>query len=100
MMRGVLYAEHVPLFLCESKWLLRLKENCLSSSVCLPFPRIALKGLLCGAWWLFGRFVAFRPKDLWLESHSGRHIRTFGKSFTRSCLRSEERRVGKECRSR
>src|SRR6218665_2525348 len=40
----------------------------------------------CGARWLIGRYVAFRPKGRWFESHSSRHVGTLGKSFTRSCL--------------
>src|SRR6218665_1823858 len=39
-----------------------------------------------GAWWLIGRFVAFRPKGRGFESRSSRHTGTLGKSFTRSCL--------------
>ena len=36
--------------------------------------------------WLLGKFVAFSPKGRVFESRSGRHVRTLGKSFTRSCL--------------
>src|SRR6218665_3150919 len=39
-----------------------------------------------GAWWLIGRFVAFRPKGRGFESRSSRHVGTLGKSLTRSCL--------------
>ena len=40
----------------------------------------------CRAWWLIGRFVAFRPKGCGFESRSIRHAGTFGKSFTHSFL--------------
>ena len=40
----------------------------------------------CGAWWLIGRFVAFRPKGRGFESSSSCHVGTLDKSFTRSCL--------------
>jgi len=46
-----------------------------------------LKG--CGAWWLRGAqvgFGAFRPEGRGFKSHSSRHLRILGKSFTRSCL--------------
>ncbi len=39
-----------------------------------------------GAWWLIGRFDAFRPKSRGFESRSSRHVGTLGKSFTHSCL--------------
>ena len=39
----------------------------------------------CGAWWLSGRFVAFRLNGHRFESHSGRHIGPLDKSFTHSC---------------
>ena len=42
--------------------------------------------ILCGAWWLISRFNAFRPKGRRFELRSSRHVVTFGKSFTRSCL--------------
>ena len=45
-----------------------------------------MQQLLSKAWWLIGRFVAFRPKDCGFESRSNRHLGTLGKSFTRSCL--------------
>src|SRR6218665_2987965 len=38
------------------------------------------------SWWLIGRFNAFRPKDRGFDSRSSRHLGTFGKSFTHSCL--------------
>src|SRR6218665_1714876 len=41
---------------------------------------------ICGAWWLIGRFVTFRPKGRGFEYRSSRHVGTLGKSFTRSCL--------------
>ena len=40
----------------------------------------------CGAWWLIGRFGAFRPKGWVFESRSGRHVGTLVKYFTHSCL--------------
>ena len=42
--------------------------------------------LTCGAWWLIGRFVAFRSKGNGFKSRSSHHVGTAGKSFTRSCL--------------
>jgi len=42
-----------------------------------------------GAWWLrvgLVGFDAFRPEGRRFESHSSRHVRTLGKSFTRCCL--------------
>src|SRR6218665_2403758 len=39
-----------------------------------------------GAWWLTGRFIAFRPKGYGFESRSSCHIGTLGKAFTRSSL--------------
>ena len=39
-----------------------------------------------GAWWLIGRFDTFRPKGRRFKYRSSRHVGTFGKSFTRSCL--------------
>ena len=39
-----------------------------------------------GAWWLIGRFIAFRPKGRGFESRSDHHKGTLGKSFTCSCL--------------
>ena len=38
------------------------------------------------AWWLIGRFVAFRAKGRGFESRSSRHVETLGKSFTYSAL--------------
>src|SRR6218665_2321719 len=38
------------------------------------------------AWWLIGRFDAFRPKNRGFDSRSSRHLGIFGKSFTHSCL--------------
>jgi len=38
------------------------------------------------AWWLIGRFVAFRLKGRGFESRSSSHVGTLTKSFTRSCL--------------
>jgi len=38
-----------------------------------------------GLWWLIGRFV-FRPKGCGFKSRYGRHVGTFDKSFTCSCL--------------
>ena len=38
------------------------------------------------AWWLIGRFAAFRLKGRGFESHSDRHVGTLGKFFTCSCL--------------
>ena len=38
------------------------------------------------AWWLIGRFDAFRAKDRGFESRTIRHVETLGKSFTRSNL--------------
>src|SRR6218665_3115690 len=38
------------------------------------------------AWWLIDRFVAFRPKGRGFESRSSRHVGTFVKSFTHTCL--------------
>ena len=35
----------------------------------------------CGAWWLIGRFVAFRPKRHGFESRSGRHVGTLDTVF-------------------
>src|SRR6218665_1283572 len=40
------------------------------------------KGPNGGAWWLIGRFVAFRPKDRGFEPHSSRHVWALGKSLT------------------
>ena len=40
----------------------------------------------CGAWWLIGRFVSFRPKACGFESCSSRHVGTLDKSFTRSFI--------------
>ena len=40
----------------------------------------------CGAWWLIGKFDAFRPKRRGFESRSSRHVEILGKSFTYSCL--------------
>src|SRR6218665_39270 len=42
--------------------------------------------IICGTWWLIGTFVAFRPKGRGFESRSSLHVRSLGKSFTRSCL--------------
>src|SRR6218665_74351 len=42
--------------------------------------------MTCGAWWLIGRFVIFRPLGHGLESHSSCHVGTLGKSLTCSCL--------------
>ena len=53
-----------------------------SNSHCLTFTKHEVRG----AWWLIGRFVAFRPKGRGSESRSSSHIRTLGKSFIRSCL--------------
>ena len=36
--------------------------------------------------WRIGRVDAFRPKGHGFDSRSSRHVATFGKSFTRSCL--------------
>src|SRR6218665_3614355 len=36
------------------------------------------------AWWLISRFDEFRSKGSRFESRSSRHVRTLGKSFTRS----------------
>src|SRR6218665_1058656 len=44
------------------------------------FPRT------CAAWWLIGRFVAFRPKDRGFGSNSSRHVETLDESCTRCCL--------------
>ena len=52
--------------------------------MCLDDIRMALH--FCGAWWLIGRLVAFRPKSLGFVSHSRRHVGTLDKSFTRICL--------------
>src|SRR6218665_1925622 len=41
-----------------------------------------------GARWLSGKFGALRPESRRFESHSSRHLRTLGKSFTRKCLES------------
>ena len=41
---------------------------------------------MCGAWWLIGRFNAVHLKGRGFESHSSRHVGTFGKSFTHNCL--------------
>ena len=38
------------------------------------------------AWWLIGRFIAFRSKGRGFESRSSRHVGTLDKFFTRSCL--------------
>src|SRR6218665_2616782 len=38
------------------------------------------------AWWLIGRFDASRPKDREFDSRSSRHVGTFGKCFTHSCM--------------
>src|SRR6218665_1968209 len=46
-----------------------------------------------GAWWLIGRFVAFRPKGRWFESHSSRHVGTLCKSLVCSCFRHSIRAV-------
>ena len=40
----------------------------------------------CGAWWLIGRFITFRPKGHGFESCSRGHIGTLGMSFTHNCL--------------
>ena len=40
----------------------------------------------CEAWWLIGRFDAFRLKGRGFESRSSRHVGTLGKSFTHNCL--------------
>src|SRR6218665_829466 len=40
----------------------------------------------CGTWWRIGRVEAFRPEGRGFESRSNRHVETFGKSLTRSCL--------------
>ena len=39
-----------------------------------------------GAWWLIGRFDAFRLKGRGFESRSSRHVETLGKAFSRSFL--------------
>src|SRR6218665_3689596 len=39
-----------------------------------------------GAWWLIGRFGAFRSKGRWFDSRSSCHVGTLGKSFTRSTV--------------
>ena len=41
---------------------------------------------MCGAWWLIGRFYAFRLKGRGFESCSGHHVATLTKSFSRSCF--------------
>ena len=41
--------------------------------------KIGAKG---GAWWLSGKFGAFRPEGRRLESHYSHHVGTLGKSFT------------------
>ena len=40
----------------------------------------------CGAWWLIGRLFVFHPKGRGFEYCSSCHVKTLGKSFTRSCL--------------
>src|SRR6218665_3561235 len=42
--------------------------------------------IICVAWWLIGRFVAFDPKGCGFKSSSSCHIGTLGKFFTRCCL--------------
>src|SRR6218665_1778211 len=39
--------------------------------------------VLCGVWWLSGKFGALRPEGREFESHSSHHVGTLGKSFTR-----------------
>ena len=40
----------------------------------------------CGAWWLSGKSGALHPEGRRFKTHSSRHVRTLGKSFTHSCL--------------
>ena len=35
--------------------------------------------IICGAWWLIGGFVAFRPNGRGFESRSSRHVGTLSK---------------------
>src|SRR6218665_2190476 len=51
-----------------------------------PSFHLFIKSIYCGAWWLIGRFDAFRQKGRGFESHFSRPVGTLGKSFTRSCL--------------
>ena len=43
--------------------------------------------LVNGTWWLIGRLrLSSGPKGRWFEFRSSRHVRSLGKSFTRSWL--------------
>ena len=54
-----------------------------------------------GAWWLNGRFAAFRPMGLGYKSRSSCHVETLNKSFTRSCFGVKLRQtVSVLCRER
>ena len=61
--------------------ILQLSFSVLVSTVFQSFAQY-----MCGAWWLIGRFDAFRPKGRRFESRSSRHVGTLDKSFTRNCL--------------
>src|SRR6218665_1239756 len=56
------------------------------AEVCMASLQGGYSEAFCGARWLIGRFDAFRPKGRGFESRSSRHVKTLGKSFTRSCL--------------
>ena len=51
-----------------------------------PWLILILILIIRGAWWLIGRFEAFRPKGRGFEYRCSRHVGSLGKSFTRSCL--------------
>ena len=46
----------------------------------------AMEGYDSGTWWRLGWDDDFQQEDRGFDSHSSRHVGTFGKSFTCSCL--------------
>jgi len=52
----------------------------------LHFTTLPFFHMICGTWYLSGKFGALRPQGRSFESHSSLHVGTLGKSFTHSCL--------------
>jgi len=92
---AVVYHKLLQLHLTGKHWLIWhtgvwCRVSCwFHASWCTRFAEVSrhcMESINCGAWWLIGSFVAFRPKGREFESCSSRHVVTLGKSVTRSCL--------------
>ena len=59
----------------------KAKRNTKSLAHLFCYSLAFLSTTKIGAWWLIGRFVAFRPKGRGFESGSSRRVGTFGKSL-------------------